>query len=114
MSDSFVTLWTIAHQAPLSMGFPRQQYWTGLPFPSSGALSDPGIKPHLLHWQVGSLPLSHLGEPLGKVMVSKSGKRADACGLTDGLKSHVFMPILNGEQKPRKLETEMFLFEILS
>ena len=64
--------------------------------------------------QVGSLPLSHLGEPLGKVMVSKSGKRADACGLTDGLESHVLMPILNGEQKPRKLETEMFLFEILS
>ena len=41
----FATLWTTAHQAPLSMGFPRQEYWSGLPFPSSGDLSNPGIKP---------------------------------------------------------------------
>ena len=34
MSNSFVTLWTIACQLPLSMGFPRQEYWSGLPFPS--------------------------------------------------------------------------------
>ena len=40
-----VTLWTAAHQASLSMGFPRQEYWRGLPFPSPGDLSDPGIKP---------------------------------------------------------------------
>ena len=38
------TLWTGAHQAPLSMGFPRQEYWSGLPFPSPGDLPDPGIK----------------------------------------------------------------------
>ena len=58
------TPWTVAHQAPLSMGFPRQEYWTGLPFPLPGDLSDPGIEPvfcHLLHWQADSLPLSHLG-----------------------------------------------------
>ena len=36
---------TVAHQAPLSMGFPRQEYWSGLPFPSSGDLLNPGIKP---------------------------------------------------------------------
>ena len=41
----FVTLWTIARQAPLSMGFPRQGYWSGLPFPSPGDLPDPRIKP---------------------------------------------------------------------
>ena len=35
----------IPHQAPLSMGFPRQEYWSGLPFPSQGDLSDPGIEP---------------------------------------------------------------------
>ena len=45
MSDSFVTPWTVPHQAPLSMGFSRQQYWSGLPFPSPGGLPDPGIKP---------------------------------------------------------------------
>ena len=39
------TLWTVAHQAPLSMGFSRQEYWIGLPFPSSGDLPNPGIEP---------------------------------------------------------------------
>ena len=40
-----VTPWTVAHQAPLSMGFSNQEYWSGLPFPSPGDLPDPGIKP---------------------------------------------------------------------
>ena len=60
VSDS---LWSynVAHQAPLSMGFSRQEYWSGLPFPSPGDLSDPGIKPASLTspaWQAGSLPLA--------------------------------------------------------
>ena len=38
------TPWTVAHQAPLSMGFLRQEYWSGLPFPAPGALPDPGIE----------------------------------------------------------------------
>ena len=41
----FATPWTVAHQALLSMGFPRQEYWSGLPFSSPGDLSDPGIEP---------------------------------------------------------------------
>ena len=41
----FVTLWTVALQALLSMGFPRQEYWSGLPCPPPGDLPDPGIKP---------------------------------------------------------------------
>ena len=41
----FATLWTAAHQAPLSMGFSRQEYWSWLPCPPSGDLPDPGIKP---------------------------------------------------------------------
>ena len=56
----FATLWTIAHQAPLSMGFSRQEYWSGLPCPPPGDHPDPGIQSHLfclLHWQAGSLPL---------------------------------------------------------
>ena len=44
-SCPFATLWTIACQIPLSMGFSRQEYWSGLPFPSPGDLPDPGIKP---------------------------------------------------------------------
>ena len=54
----------LAHQAPLSMGFSRQEYWSGLPFLPPGDLPDPqGQTPGLLHWQVGSLPLSHMGGP---------------------------------------------------
>ena len=41
----FATPWTVAHQAPLSMGFSRQEYGSGLPFPSPGDLLDPGIEP---------------------------------------------------------------------
>ena len=41
----FATLWAIAPQAPLSMGFPRQEYWSGVPFPSPGDLPDPRIEP---------------------------------------------------------------------
>ena len=45
MSDSFATPWTVAHQAPLSMGFPRQEYCSGLPFPALGDLPDSGLEP---------------------------------------------------------------------
>ena len=61
-----MTLWTIAHQAPLFMGISRQQYSSGLPFPSPGALPDQGLKPHLLcllHCHEGSLPLAPPGKP---------------------------------------------------
>ena len=44
----FVTLWTVAHQAPLSMGFSRQEYWSGLPYLPPGDLPDPGIEPTFL------------------------------------------------------------------
>ena len=44
----FVTPWTVAHQAPLSMEFSRQEYWSGLSFPSPDSLSDPGIEPTFL------------------------------------------------------------------
>ena len=58
----FVTLWIVARQAPLSMGSSRQEYWSGLPFPTPEDLPDPGIElaspVHLLHWQRDSLPLS--------------------------------------------------------
>ena len=43
------TPWTIAHQAPLSMGISKQEFWSQLTFPSPGDIPDPGIKPHLLH-----------------------------------------------------------------
>ena len=51
----FATPWTVACQAPLSMGFSRQKYWSGLPFPSPGDLPKPGIKPGSLALQADSL-----------------------------------------------------------
>ena len=63
MSDCFATPWTTARQALLSMGFPRQEYWSGLPFSPAGDLPDPGIKPRSPAWQADSLPLSHWGIP---------------------------------------------------
>ena len=53
----FVILWTVDCQAPLSMGFSRQEYWSGLPCPPPGNLPHPGTEPAslcLLHWQMGS------------------------------------------------------------
>ena len=61
MSDSFVTIWTGVFQASLSMGFPRQEYWSEFPWPPPGDLPDPGMNLSVLHWQVGSLPLSLQG-----------------------------------------------------
>ena len=51
----FVTLWTVAHQAPLSLGFSRQEYWSGLPFPSPGDVPDPGIEPRSLALEADAL-----------------------------------------------------------
>ena len=60
-----VTPWTVAFQAPLSMEFSRQEYWSGLTFPSPGYLPNPGIEPMSLmssHWQLGSLPVAPSGK----------------------------------------------------
>ena len=68
----FVTLWTVALQAPLSMRFPMQEYWSGLPFPTQGVFLTQGSKPcllHLLHWQADSLPLCHGGSPSISVLL---------------------------------------------
>ena len=58
----FATTWSVAHQAPLSMGFSRQEYWSGLPFPSPEDLPDPGIKPRSPALQADSLPTELCGK----------------------------------------------------
>ena len=60
----FVTPWTAAYRAPPSMGFSRQEYWSGLPFPSPGDLPNPGIKPRPPTLQADALP----SEPPGKYL----------------------------------------------
>ena len=59
----FATPWTVAHQAPPSMEFSRQEYWSGLPFPSPGDLPNPGIEPGSPALQADALPLQ--SEPPG-------------------------------------------------
>ena len=70
LSSSSATPWTIAHQAPLFMGFPRQTYWSGLPFPFPGDLPDQGLNPGLLYYRQFSAfqADSLLTEPTGKLV----------------------------------------------
>ena len=58
-----MTPWTVAHQAPLFMGFPRQEYWNGLPFPSPGDLPNSGIEPRSPALQTDTLPSEAPGKP---------------------------------------------------
>ena len=60
---TLATPWTVACQAPLSMGFSRQEYWSGLPFPSPGNLPNPGIEPGSPVLQADSLPTELQGKP---------------------------------------------------
>ena len=62
-----MTPWTVAHQAPLSMEFSRQEYWSQLPFPSPGDLSDPGITPGSPVLESDSLPSESPGKPHNRV-----------------------------------------------
>ena len=81
LTQLFATLWIATLQAALSMGFSRQEHWSGLPFPSPGDLPNPGFKPASLtsnlHWQTGSLPLSDTWEALRMAILEKRtlGKR---------------------------------------
>ena len=59
----FVTLWTVAYQGSQSMGFSRQEYWSGLPFPSSGDVPDPGIEPGFPALRADTLPSEPPGKP---------------------------------------------------
>ena len=63
VSDS-VTPWPVACQTPLSIEFPRQEYWSGLPFPSPGDLLNPGIKPRSPALQADSFPFELPGKPV--------------------------------------------------
>ena len=68
----FVTPWTVAYQTPPSMGFSRQEYWSGLPFPSPGDLPNPGIKPRSPALEADALT----SEPPGKTIPKKgNGKK---------------------------------------
>ena len=63
----FATPWTVAYQAPPSMGFSRQEYWSGLPFPSPGYLPDPGIEPGSPAFQADALTSEPAGKPIKEI-----------------------------------------------
>ena len=76
MSDS-ATLWTVAHNAVLSTGFSREEYWSGLPCPLPGNFPDAGIKPTFPlspALQADSLPIQPLGKPWGRTESKKTQK----------------------------------------
>ena len=66
---TLATPWTVARKVPLSMGFSRQEFWSGLPFPSPGDLPDPGIKPMSSAWQADSLPTELGGKSIEKLLL---------------------------------------------
>ena len=86
VSGSFATPWTVARQAPLSMEFSRQECWSGLPFPSSGDLPDPGIEPGSPALQADSLPSELLGKPsfTGEENEAERWKRTQLCTASPG------------------------------
>ena len=67
----FETPWTVTYQAQRSMGFSRQEYWSGLPFPSPGDLPNPGIKPGSPALQTDALPSEPIGKPCKMVEGAK-------------------------------------------
>ena len=79
----FATPWTVAYQAPPSMGFSRQEYWSGLPFPSPGDFPNPGIKPRSPALQADSLTAVPPGKYLRWCLLNQ-GKVMQGVGDNDG------------------------------
>ena len=65
----FATPWTVAYQAPPSMGFSRQEYWSGLPLPSPGDLPEPGIEPGSPAFQADALTSEPPGKPIAFLLI---------------------------------------------
>ena len=72
---TLATLWTVARPAPLSMGFPRQECWSGLPYPPPGDLPDPGVEPGSPALQAVSLPTDLPGKPVKRLHSNKNYKK---------------------------------------
>ena len=81
----FAMLWTVAHQFPLSMGFYKQEYWSGLPCALLGDLPHPGIE--TMHWQAGSLPLTSPVNP-----TKRQREKANSLFLSGAVISTSFCP----------------------
>ena len=81
-----MTPWTVAYQTPPSMGFSRQKYWSGLPFPSPGDLPDPGIEPRSPTLQADTLTSEPPGKPLkAKNNLTSLGKKKGGGSVHEGI-----------------------------
>ena len=80
LCPTLCNLWTVAHQAPLSMGFCRQEYWSALPFASPGDLPNLGIEPESTALAADSLPLTHQGRKGNQKQKQKTSYRLK-CGI---------------------------------
>ena len=107
----FATPWTVAYQAPLSMGFSRQEYWSGLPFPPPGDLPNPGIKPRSPELQADALPSEPSGEPLADYAAAAKSLQScpTLCDPIDGSPPSSPVP---GILKARSLEWVAISFSI--
>ena len=110
----FATPWTVVCQAPLSTGFPRQEYWSGLPCPPPEDLPNPGIKPASPVLQVDSLPLSHL-ERLCRVWGRQSTRswnilsyqKAGKCSKNDGYTPKIQKLASTGSHQPNLAQIDI-------
>ena len=94
------TSWTIAYQGPLSMGFPRQEYWSGLPFPSPGDLPNPGIKLGLPCCGQTLYPLSHHDfRRLGSWDQGRGRCQKQSCGRCSGQSMSHLSPAASQPQR---------------
>ena len=109
---TLVIPWTVPHQAHLSMGFSRQEYWSGLSFPTPGDLPDPGTEPmalDVLHWQPDSLALRHPGGHITATAILFFKLRHKArWGLTRNLQN-AFIGICGSDSKLERWSACSFL-----
>ena len=115
------TPWTLAHQAPLSIGFSRHKYWSGLPFSSLGDLPDPGVKPRSPALQADSLPSEPPGKPslspdLSSMTITSSSISTTFCkenpSKTSKRQKMLFKSLLNCKAQIFTLQEYTHLFSL--
>ena len=95
----FATPWTVAHKAPLSMGFSRQEYWSGLPFPSPGDLPDPGIEHRSPALQADALTSEPPGNAVSWVLLLSPRDRQGFLKLKEVNYLSKIKPLVNGRDR---------------
>ena len=103
------TQWSVAYQAPKSMGFSRQEYWSGLPFPSPGDLPDPGIKPGSPALQTDALRSEPPGKPSNTMDCYKKCHSPWPSNLLPSLQPKYMAPLNSPHKSKRVPEKHLFL-----